>query len=179
MEYSKGNTKKSLKFCAEALYANGRRKKFLKEPLMMTNAINNDNDTNNNNNVVKSSENNSNNHDDNKKRENIDTKFTSESHSTVLQRSKDLDSAIYFNNLAILHQSSGKVYIAMHYYTKALSFLENIEKVMTTTINFETDGSASPLPKYEVMYNIALCAHQVPGTTNASISYECLAKCVH
>ena len=163
LEHFKGNTKKSLKLCAEALHASQRRRESVEE--MFTNNNNNKDDGHFNGN------NNNNNSD----------KQNSSMRQSLVERCQDKDYAIYYNNLGILHQSSGKVHIAMHYFTKGLSCIERLEKQHKTlsSTSFEVDGTIGIIPKHEILYNTAICANTVPGNKNAKFAYECMAKCVH
>ena len=175
LEHLKGNTKKSLKLCAEALHASERRRESVEEIIANNDHYNHKDDhfyaNTNTNNEHKMKTNSMN--------DNFD-KQNSSMRQSFVERCQDKDYAIYYNNLGILHQSSGKVHIAMHYFMKALSCIERLEKQLKilSTTSFELDGTIGIIPKHDILYNTALCANQVPGNKNAKIAYECMAKCV-
>jgi len=84
--------------------------------------------------------------------------------------------ALHFNNLGILHQNSGKVHIALHYFSKALSVLYQIGQREYSNCSEDDVNSCFFLPPtLEVLYNASLCAFHVKQWIN---SYECMAKCV-
>ena len=90
------------------------------------------------------------------------------------QRMSDLQAAMYYNNLAMIQQVSGKVNLALHYYACSISHLERVERQSTAGV--ETDGTASQVPTCQVLYNAALCAQQA---TKYVVAYECLTRCVN
>jgi hypothetical protein len=102
-------------------------------------------------------------------------------HEPSLQKQK-YEAAIYNNNLGLIHQASGKVHLALHYYAKALAELERMEQVpkMRTdgSIGFEPDlgvVNLLHLTTSQVLVNTAICAQQA---RNFVTGYECMARCV-
>lgn len=93
--------------------------------------------------------------------------------STEEQMKKDYDEAIYYNNLALVHQSAGKIHVALLYYSYALSFMENVRQIDESA--FWSNGLARPDITAEVLNNTSLCAFQV---RDFQMAYECLARCV-
>lgn len=96
-----------------------------------------------------------------------------------------IDDAHHLNNLALLHQTEGKNHAALHYYSRALNSLEGISSPSststtgtggsTTTLSFESDGTALPNPLPSILHNAAICAFAV---RNYVTSYECMARAV-
>ena len=95
-----------------------------------------------------------------------------------------IDDAHHLNNLALLHQTEGKNHAALHYYSRALSSLEGISSPSSatgsattgsTTISFESDGTALPNPLPSILHNASICAFAV---RNYVTSYECMARAV-
>jgi len=87
-----------------------------------------------------------------------------------------LEAAMHHNNLAIIHQSAGKVHIALHYYVRALSLIERLESFHSRLPTVNINGFASPIPLAEILYNASLCAAQAEKWEN---SYECMVKCIN
>jgi tetratricopeptide (TPR) repeat protein len=85
-----------------------------------------------------------------------------------------LDASMHYNNLAIIHQSAGKVHIALHYYVRALSLIEKINQTYSSFADIDGQGFASPVPLAEILHNASLCAAQAGKWESA---YECMAKC--
>mmetsp|Transcript_2998 Transcript_2998/g.6531 ORF Transcript_2998/g.6531 Transcript_2998/m.6531 type:complete len:287 (-) Transcript_2998:110-970(-) len=101
------------------------------------------------------------------------------------------DEAIYYNNLALLHQSAGKIHLALRYYSYALSYMEHhpaaalddngenefSSPTITTQNNnfFWSNGLARPNISVEILNNMSVCAFQAQEFTMA---YECMARCV-
>jgi tetratricopeptide (TPR) repeat protein len=81
---------------------------------------------------------------------------------------------MHYNNLAIIHQSAGKVHIALHYYVRALSLIEKINQTYSSFADIDGQGFASPVPLAEILHNASLCAAQAGKWESA---YECMAKC--
>lgn len=92
----------------------------------------------------------------------------------VDQWSSDIQSAYHFNNLAIIHQVAGKLHLAMYYYSRSLSHIENIETQGYTSV-VEEDGIASPIPISQILFNASVCAQQL---ANYSVAHECMKRCV-
>uniref|UniRef100_A0A7S1Z882 Uncharacterized protein n=1 Tax=Ditylum brightwellii TaxID=49249 RepID=A0A7S1Z882_9STRA len=105
------------------------------------------------------------------------------SHNPRIQRrkrTKQIQDAIHYNNLGILHQTSGKPHTALHYYTRALSSLESLSSSHSNSSSsscsgFANDGSVEPLPTSEILYNSSICAFMAG---NLRGSYECMSSCV-
>mmetsp|Transcript_17341 Transcript_17341/g.38374 ORF Transcript_17341/g.38374 Transcript_17341/m.38374 type:complete len:726 (+) Transcript_17341:129-2306(+) len=81
------------------------------------------------------------------------------------------DEAIYFNNLALLHQSAGKVHLALHYYSIALSNMER----SNDDASFWSNGLVKPSLSPEILNNMAVCALLARDFKK---SYEFLARCI-
>ncbi|KAL7543045.1 hypothetical protein ACHAXR_012354 [Thalassiosira sp. AJA248-18] len=105
------------------------------------------------------------------------------------QMACDYDEAIYYNNLALLHQSAGKVHLALHYYSYALSYIERVnlqdgnnssctnEQHPTSSPKcFWSDGVACPDISAEILHNTSICALQAQQFKKA---YDCMARCVN
>ena len=90
------------------------------------------------------------------------------------QWSSDVQSAFHFNNLAIIHQKAGKLHLAMHYYSRSLGYVENMEHEGNRFM-VENDGIASPIPLSQILFNAAICAQQL---ANFSGAHECMKRCV-
>jgi len=54
--------------------------------------------------------------------------LTTQFKSLEVQRSFDINSSLFCNNLAIIYQSTGKLNISMHYYVRSLLHLKRIPK---------------------------------------------------
>ena len=89
------------------------------------------------------------------------------------QMANDYDEAIYYNNLAMVHQSAGKIHVALHYYSYAISYMENVQ--MPDDNFFWSDGVARPNVTADILNNASLCAFQ---THDYKRAYECMAQCV-
>jgi len=87
------------------------------------------------------------------------------------------NTAVHFNNLGILHQSIGKLHIALHYFNKALGVLCQIEHNQRSDYSYEEvkQNSFYLHPTLAILYNVSLCAFQARQWMS---SYECMAKCV-
>jgi CCR4-NOT transcription complex subunit 10 len=85
--------------------------------------------------------------------------------------------AVHFNNLGILHQSIGKLHIALHYFNKALGVLCQIEHNQRSDFPYEevNQNSFYLHSTLAILYNVSLCAFQAKQWM---ASYECMAKCV-
>jgi hypothetical protein len=92
------------------------------------------------------------------------------------QRAKALDEALYFNNLGVLHQSSGKCHVAMHYYSQAIACLEKVPSLSSlTSASLDANGTIAPVPTSDILHNASICAFQ---QRNFAMAYECMAKSV-
>ena len=95
------------------------------------------------------------------------------------QHFADLQAALYYNNLAIVHQTEGKVHLASHFYAIAIDHMaksessENRSEYSSSTL----DGGAllKRLTTSQILYNAAICAQQ---GAYFKISYEAMARCV-
>ena len=90
------------------------------------------------------------------------------------QMASDYDEAIYYNNLALLHQSAGKVHLALHYYSFALSFMQQVFGTNDPQ-NFWSNGVVCLDITADILNNTSVCAFQASEFKRA---YECMAKCV-
>lgn len=161
LEYLRGNTSKSLKLCAEARSAGKKSRPG--------------------SNSEKGSEPKENepSHDDNPDwgGNELEAPFTPDGET---QMATHYDEAIYYNNLALLHQSAGKVHLALHYYSYALS---NIEQTLEedpsvaspSSRNFWSSGMARPDITADILNNTSLCAFQAQ---EFGLAYESMARCV-
>jgi tetratricopeptide (TPR) repeat protein len=150
LEYLGGNTTKSLKLCAEARTAGRKSRAEAKEE---NGLIQNDTATAaaaNGSNIEAVME------------EDVET-----------QMANDYDEAIYYNNLAMVHQSAGKIHVALHYYSYAISYMENVK--LPNDNYFWSDGVARPNVTTDILNNVSLCAFQAHDYKRA---YECMARCV-
>jgi len=103
------------------------------------------------------------------------------------QMADDYDEAIYYNNLALLHQSAGKIHLALHYYSYALAYIERVKLHDKNSLtadghsppindhHFWSDGVARPDISADILHNKSVCAFQAQEFNNA---YECMARCV-
>ncbi|KAL9182082.1 hypothetical protein ACHAXT_012425 [Thalassiosira profunda] len=89
----------------------------------------------------------------------------------------DYDEAIYHNNMGLLHQSAGKVHLALQYYSYALSYAERVKTHDSSSRghHFWPDGVARPDVTAEILHNRAICAFQAQDFDEA---YKCMARCV-
>lgn len=157
-EYLKDNSKKSLKLCAEAKNSGERRRDKIF------------NDVYNQNSEIA------------EKVESLTVVDLSSNdimrgdlkHKLEIQRALDIDSALHYNNLAIVHQTMGKVNIAMHYYARSLSHVENISRSKHVT-QAEKDGIINQIPICQILHNAAICSQQLQHFLAA---YECMAICL-
>ena len=148
LEYLRGNTSKSLKLCAEARSAGkkSRREKSEISQVAVASAV--DEDIN-------------------------DADAQSSPVDGETQMANDYDEAIYYNNLALLHQSAGKVHLALHYYSFALSFMQQV--FGTNSQCFWSNGVVRPDISADILNNTSVCAFQASEYRRA---YECMARCV-
>mmetsp|Transcript_5596 Transcript_5596/g.11816 ORF Transcript_5596/g.11816 Transcript_5596/m.11816 type:complete len:480 (-) Transcript_5596:55-1494(-) len=153
LEYMRGNTTKSLKLCAEArtvgkksrAKTNGGGGQSEENGFAHNDAAANGNKT--------------------------DSTATEEDVET--QMANDYDEAIYYNNLAMVHQSAGKIHVASHYYSYAISYMENVQ--LPNDNYFWSDGVPRPNVTADILNNASLCAFQAHDYKRA---YECMAHCV-
>ncbi len=85
------------------------------------------------------------------------------------QDMSDVQSAIYNNNIALVHQTSGQVYHALHYYSLALSHMEHVEEGMFV----DNDGTLSQVSVSQLLLNAAICAQKVGKYSSA---YDCMSR---
>ena len=157
LEYMRGNTTKSLKLCAEARTSG---KKSRVKP---------------NGGVGQSEENGFVHTDDAVAVTNgikSDATTTTEEDFET-QMANDYDEAIYYNNLAMVHQSAGKIHVALHYYSYAISYMENVQ--LPNDNYFWSDGVPRPNITADILSNASLCAFQAHDYKRA---YECMVHCV-
>ena len=88
-----------------------------------------------------------------------------------MEMADSYDEAIYFNNLALLHQSAGKVHLALHYYSIALSNMER----SNDDASFWSNGLVKPSLSPEILNNMSICALLARDFKK---SYEFLARCI-
>ena len=99
----------------------------------------------------------------------------------------DYGEALYYNNLALLHQTEGMVHLALRYYSYALYYIERAfggcgeeERASPPPSpplrrNFWSNGLARPDVTAEILYNASLCAFQAQEFHAA---YSHMARCV-
>mmetsp|Transcript_33514 Transcript_33514/g.81008 ORF Transcript_33514/g.81008 Transcript_33514/m.81008 type:complete len:915 (-) Transcript_33514:117-2861(-) len=161
LEYLRGNTSKSLKLCAEARSA-GKKSRL----------------GSNNGRESKPKENEPSHYDDPDGEGNeVEALLAPEGET---QMASHYDEAIYYNNLALLHQSAGKVHLALHYYSYALSYIEQTldedsSVTPSSSRNFWSSGMACPDITADIHNNISLCAFQAQ---EFGLAYESMARCV-
>jgi hypothetical protein len=160
LEYLRGNTSKSLKLCAEARSI-GKKTRSVR--------------------------------DNYKEMERDHTYGAQQDHTSLndamewdrnddseARRKCDYDDAIYYNNLALLHQSAGKMYLALQYYSYALSYMQQSLDGLPSTAasprrNCWSNGMVCPDLTAEILNNKSLCAFHAQEFLTA---YTCMAQCV-
>ena len=88
------------------------------------------------------------------------------------------DEAIYYNNLALVHHSAGKVHLALHYYSLALNCISDVydrDVKDGRSHCFWSDGTARPDISPEILSNTSLCAFQAGDFETA---YTCMESCM-
>ena len=163
LEYMRGNTTKSLKLCAEARTVG--KKSRIKT-----------NEGRGGGGGGSQSEENGFTHNDNIVIATNGIKTTEEDVET--QMANDYDEAIYYNNLAMVHQSAGKIHVALHYYSYAISYMENVQQLPPNNNDdnyFWSDGVPRPNVTADILNNASLCAFQAHDYKRA---YECMVHCV-
>eukprot|EP00804_Cyclotella_cryptica_P018639 CCRYP_011423-RA/>CCRYP_011423-RA protein AED:0.01 eAED:0.01 QI:73/1/1/1/1/1/2/2671/890 len=162
LECLRGNTTKSLKLCSEARLA-GRRSRA-----EQAESIGDDLDKGRSN-VVDGP--------------GMESEGCNSRHSPTIENrmASYYDEAIYYNNLALVHQSASKVHVALHYYSHALDCMVNVSQLDRENENqdkmsfFWSDGVARPDITAEVLSNTSVCALQAGDFAKA---YICMARCV-
>ena len=85
--------------------------------------------------------------------------------------------AMFNSNVAIVHQTSGQLFLAMHYFAHAIEHIENAlnesECIKENNINVNSDGTIKQMSVKHVLYNAATCAQEC-GNYTASI--ECMFR---
>lgn len=157
LEYLRGNTTKSLKLCAEARTAG--KKSRMKGNNMKSEEV--DGFAH---------------HVDDATASNSGMKITNagEDDGVESQMANDYDEAIYYNNLAMVHQSAGKIHVALHYYSYAISYMGNVQ-LRPNDNCFWSDGVPRPNFTADVLNNASLCAFQAHDYKGA---YEYMTRCV-
>ncbi|KAL3809530.1 hypothetical protein ACHAXA_001261, partial [Cyclostephanos tholiformis] len=166
LEYLRGNTTKSLKLCAEARSA-GRKGLAIGRPdsssaetfLDLDGAPGGDDAfTNDAPNMI------------------ADDKIVVEAPSDPNNESQAAiyyGDALYYNNLALLHQTEGRFHLALWYYTQALYYIERARG--PSSCNFWSNGVVRPDVTAEILNNNSLCAYQAQEFLAA---YSSMARCV-
>lgn len=85
-----------------------------------------------------------------------------------------LQAVLHNNNIAVVHQAAGHIYLAMHYYSHAIEFMEKANS-KAQDISFESDGTIKQIPVAQIFHNAAVCAQHVHNFTSA---YECMTRCI-
>ncbi|KAL7519031.1 hypothetical protein ACHAWX_003829 [Stephanocyclus meneghinianus] len=162
LECLKGNTTKSLKLCSEGRLA-GRRSRLGQSDVtgdaldkVLSNVVDGSGSESEGNN-------------------------SRDSPTIERQMETYYDEAIYYNNLALVHQSASKVHVALHYYSNALDCMVKVAQLDRVNGNqdkmsfFWSDGVARPDITAEILNNTSVCALQAGDFTRA---YNCMAHCV-
>jgi tetratricopeptide (TPR) repeat protein len=96
--------------------------------------------------------------------------------SVESQMASQYDEAIYYNNLGLVHQSTGKVHLALHYYSFALDCMSKVFELEGDCSSFVwSDGISRPDITAEILYNTSVCAYQA-GEFNKA--YQSMARCM-
>lgn len=101
--------------------------------------------------------------------------------SAESEMASSYDEAIYYNNLALVHQSAGKVHVALHYYSIALECTSKVSQVDTDNGKYESasffwsDGATRPDIATKILNNASVCAFQA---CDFKRSFGCMAKCI-
>jgi hypothetical protein len=99
-----------------------------------------------------------------------------ENNSVESQMASHYDEAIYYNNLALVHQSAGKVHLALHYYSFAFDCMSKVCQLEGDCPSFVwSDGISRPDITAEILCNTSVCAFQAG---EFSKSYESMARCM-
>lgn len=159
LEYLRGNTSKSLKLCAEARSI-GKKARSVRD----------NKDIDRDHTYGAPQDNTSLN----------DAMEWDRNDDSEARRKYDYDDAIYYNNLALLHQSAGKLYLALQYYSYALSYMQQSLDGLSSTAtssrrNCWSNGVVCPDLTAEILNNKSLCAYHAQEFHTA---YTCMAQCV-
>ena len=108
-------------------------------------------------------------------------KLCSEAQNTATRNHGDemtsIHHAIYNSNVAIVHQTSGQYFLAMHYYAHALEHIEIARKesnwIKEDGTNASGDGTMNQISVKQVLYNAAICAQKCG---NYASSCECMLR---
>jgi tetratricopeptide (TPR) repeat protein len=88
-----------------------------------------------------------------------------------------IEHAMYNNNVAIVHQAAGQPYLAMHYYSHALSHIEKAQEesdcIKASGIKINSDGTMTKMSVTQLLYNAAMCAKKAGNFFSA---YECMSR---
>lgn len=110
-------------------------------------------------------------------------KLCSEAEITIGKQIEDINfddrysfmqAALHNNNIAAVHQAAGNLFLAMHYYSHAIIYMEKMEN-LGRGIMFESDGSIKQIPLDRILFNAAVCAHKVENFISA---HECMCRCI-
>jgi tetratricopeptide (TPR) repeat protein len=108
-------------------------------------------------------------------------KLCSEAQNTVDRNpGKEMSSihhAMFNNNVAVVHQTSGQFFLAMHYFAHALEHIENAlnesECIKENIVNVSHDGTINQISVKQVLYNAAICAQECGNYVTSS---ECMSR---
>lgn len=162
LEYLRGNTSKALKLCAEARSL-GKRNRIVRDSDKKMIPEYNNGAPKDTTSIKKSTE---------WDRHDLELPSIPDGEA---QRKSDYDNAIYYNNLGLLHQSAGKVYLALQYYSYALSYMEQAFDGSSSHLNCWSNGLVCPDLRAEILSNKSLCAFHA---TEFCMAYVCMAQCV-
>ncbi len=97
--------------------------------------------------------------------------------ASISGEASHIDRAIYNHNVAHVHQSAGHYFLAMHYYSHALSHLgkahEESDCIKASGISINSDGTMVHISMTQLLYNAAMCAKQAGNFHSA---YECMSR---
>jgi hypothetical protein len=161
LEYLRGNTSKSLKLCAEARSVRKNVHSVRDNDKDLERACNNGPPQDNRH------------LNDTTEWERQDA-TTSPFPDSETRRKSDYGDAIYYNNLALLHQSAGKMYLALQYYSYALSYMQKARDGLSQRSCW-SNGVVCPDLTSEILSNKSHCAFH---TQEFHTAYTCMAQCV-
>jgi hypothetical protein len=181
LEHLKGNEQKSLKLCSEARKDMAMARKREREQRGGGEDVDGEEDDS----LSMPSMNNLS-QDQPYQEQQIELESSDMDPTMAMTRMSHTQSAIYNNNIALIHQTSGQVHHAAHYYALALGHLEHAEQenefeVMSGTgpnMSVAEDGSlrggnGSQISIPHVLYNASICALKIG---NYLAAYECMSR---
>jgi len=181
LEHLKGNEQKSLKLCSEARKDMAMARKREREQRGGGEDVDGEEDDTLSMPLMNNSS-----QDEPYQEQQIELESSDIDPTMAMTRTSHTQSAIYNNNIALIHQTSGQAHHAAHYYALALGHLEHAEQenefeVMSGTgpnMNVAEDGSlrggnGSQISIPHVLYNASTCALEIG---NYHAAYECMSR---